>query len=537
MRYRRRRGYIFVFSVIVLAVLLLLGVMSVTIGVNNVKLSHRKEIYAQSLAAAEAGAWTAKSSLENMSTPPTTTQSGSGSLSTGDSFVTYSYTTTPLTPPTGYPNLLLFRIVSTGTTAEGGSVKAVMQVSPTNFAKFAYAERVALPGGWMTTGMRYNGPVHSNDTLSIYWDKSTGHPIFGDVVTSAQSSVNWWDAAHTPQTTTDWQNIFDAGQPALELGVKPLTFPSTSRLQQNRAWVGGLNIASSDTTTNPSPACPTTTGVYVNQLNNNTVPAGIYIVGQCSINFVNNTSGTVSSDGSGNQEIDITQGTTITKVIVNRATNTTTIQKTGDANPTSLTGVPNGMIYCTDNITGIQGDVVDNRVSVNGSGTATGIVATNSWTVATNIASNKTITVSGDLYYHAYHALANNPNDLPPASSTDPSTLCAGMLGLYGYDVQIAGTQPTYNIDAVVMAANGSNGTWQNANPTYTTSGGAVGNMYLTGGVINDESGLFGYFNSSTGAIVEGHTEHYTYDPRVVYMPPPFFPTTGGYNVVAWQII
>jgi len=514
--YRRHRGYIFIFSIVVLAILLILGVMSVTIGVNNMRMSHKKQLYAQSLAAAEAGAWTAKSSLEAQSTPPTLTLTGSGTLPSG---ATYAYTTTPLTPPTGYPWLIRYRVVSTGVAPEGGSVKAVMQVRPTNFSKYSYAERIALAGGWMITGMRYNGPVFSNDTLSIYWDKSTGHPIFGDIVSSAKTSVNWWDASHTPQTTTDWQNIFDAGQTALKLGVKPLTFPTTSRLQQNRAWVGGLNIASTDTTTSPSPAAPTSTGVYINQLNNYTTPAGVYIVGDCSMTFsVNN----------GNQEIDFLQGTTTTKMIVNMTTNLTTIQKTGDTSATTLTGVPNGVIYCTGNVTSVKGTLADNRVAVDGTGTPIGILAHNSWTVATNIAANKTITVTDNLVNNTLPNVNGGPYD--------PANLKSATLGLYGYTVQIDGTKPTYNINAIVMAENGTSGTWQDANPNYTDSSGHAGNMYLTGGVINDTAGLFGHFDSGSGAMTSGHLEHYTYDRRASLFPPPFFPTTGGYDVDAWQI-
>ena len=510
---RRPRGFVFILGIICLLVMIILGLVSINVAINTRRLASNKERNIRAQAAAEAGAWTAKSTLESLSTTPTTTQSGNDTLPNG---ATYSYTAVPLTPPTGYPWLFRFLVTSEGKTPDGGDKFVVAQCQPSNFAKYAYCEQKALSGGWIVTGMRYNGPVHSNDTLAVFWDLSSGHPIFGDVVTSAQSSISWYDSAHTPHTTTDWQNIFDGGQSALKLGVKPLTFPTTSRLQRNRAWVGGLSIAANDTTTNPTPALPTTNGVYLDGNNVGKVQAGIYIAGDCSINCLAN--GT-------NQEFDITQGTTTWKVIVNSSANTTSVQKTGASSPTVYTGIPNGMIYCSGNVTGIQGTLVDNTTTTT-SGTVTGVSYHNAWTVATDVGNNKTITITGNLLYNT------QPNTT--AGPYDPSNLKAATLGLYGQTVQIAGTQPTYSIDAAVMASNGTGGTWSDANPSYTT-GGQPGNMYLTGGVINYQSGLFGYCNAS-GVIIEGHAEHYTYDPRNAAFPPPFFPSTGLYDITSWQI-
>ena len=39
----------------------------------------------------------------------------------------------------------------------------------------------------------------------------------------------------------------------------------------------------------------------------------------------------------------------------------------------------------------------------------------------------------------------------------------------------------------------------------------------------------------SGSTIVSGYSKAYYYDPRMANNPPPYFPTTGLFNVSAWQ--
>ena len=56
-----------------------------------------------------------------------------------------------------------------------------------------------------------------------------------------------------------------------------------------------------------------------------------------------------------------------------------------------------------------------------------------------------------------------------------------------------------------------------------------VGNVTLYGATISNltpymSSGSSGYANRA-----------YIYDPNTLYAPPPFFPTTGEYDVILWE--
>src|SRR5205823_4636920 len=101
-------------------------------------------------------------------------------------------------------------------------------------------------------------------------------------------------------------------------------------------------------------------------------------------------------------------------------------------------------------------------------------------------------------------------------------------------NVKIASTAPaTLTIDGIVMAGAGNtaNGSFYaeqyNARP--------IGVLHLRGGVIQKARGPVGTF--SGGAQATGYAKDYSYDPRMRVQPPPFFPTTGGYDRLSWRRI
>ena len=53
--------------------------------------------------------------------------------------------------------------------------------------------------------------------------------------------------------------------------------------------------------------------------------------------------------------------------------------------------------------------------------------------------------------------------------------------------------------------------------------------------IIQNKRGPIGTFNPSTNTPTSGYTKDYHYDPRMAVDPPPFFPTTGEYDVHSWQ--
>lgn len=58
------------------------------------------------------------------------------------------------------------------------------------------------------------------------------------------------------------------------------------------------------------------------------------------------------------------------------------------------------------------------------------------------------------------------------------------------------------------------------------------GNINLIGGIIQNTRGAVGTF--SGGTIKTGFAKRYKYDDRFLVASPPFFPGTGGYEIVSW---
>jgi hypothetical protein len=60
------------------------------------------------------------------------------------------------------------------------------------------------------------------------------------------------------------------------------------------------------------------------------------------------------------------------------------------------------------------------------------------------------------------------------------------------------------------------------------------GNINLVGGIIQNTRQAVGTFNGSTGKYLSGFAKQYRYDDRFLVASPPFFPGTGGYEIVSW---
>ncbi len=62
------------------------------------------------------------------------------------------------------------------------------------------------------------------------------------------------------------------------------------------------------------------------------------------------------------------------------------------------------------------------------------------------------------------------------------------------------------------------------------------GNLDLLGGVIQYQRGAVGTFSSSSGTpvIKSGFKKNYVYDDRFYLDSPPYYPWTGGYQIVSW---
>jgi hypothetical protein len=239
------------------------------------------------------------------------------------------------------------------------------------------------------------------------------------------------------------------------------------------------------------------------------VTAGIYIRGDSTV--------TLSADAGNNQVVAIKVGGTTTTITVDRASNQTVVT---DTTTTTYSGVPNGVIYSTGSITSLSGTVANNHED------GSQILARNAWTIATDVNSNKDITLTGNLKYQTV-----------PDSTQSDNALCnlrAPILGLVARNVILSSSTPSdMTVDGIVLAGgeNTTAGSFYNAD----YNGALKGYLHLLGGVIQKKRGPVGTFSQSTGQQVTGYNKDYNYDRRVVNHPPPCFPTTGQFDLKSWQ--
>lgn len=446
---------------------------------------------------AESGADQALRWLRSSPYPPLyTTQPFGAGLTLGLG----SYNAT-ITPDPGNSGALLkaYKITSVGT-CNGVSEQVELFAREESFGRYAYftdSEVSSVTGQpiWFYSGDRIRGPAHSNNAngtnFNIYWDPTSTTPIFDQIMTSASGQVNW--SPSTP-STADYAKIFATGANGFQLNVDPISLPSSSDEQKVAAWGASTGF-------------PTTAGVYT------PTGGGIYIVGDATISLQAQKSGvqqfTIGAAGKTyTVTVDMNAGTTTTKVGT-----TTTTTKGGNS----------GVVYSTGNVTSLSGTVSDNTV---GSGNV--ITARNAYTIATDTLAGNGITLSGNLTYKTAYD--------PTLAPADPKNLQPGTLGLFARNIVVAAGAPKkMEIDAVILAGNGAqpDGSfyvqdWDSKTPT--------GTLTVVGGVIQKNRGPVGTFSTAIGgSILTGYAKDYWYDERLADMPPPYFPTTGGYDRISWR--
>lgn len=388
-----------------------------------------------------------------------------------------------------------YTIVATGTSTRHGITKqVVLRVQQQSFALYAYftdQERSSVTNGtiWFYARDRLYGPVHSNDQFHISWDRTAADPIFYDTVSSHATSVDWNPSK--PSSANDWRRVLKGGQGAMTLGVDSIPLPQTSDLQKIAAWGSDSGF-------------PSSTGVYLPAAGSQ-LSAGIYVSGDSQVRFDVDVP-------TGNQVINITQGSKTTTITVDLDGNMTTV-KDASGTTTQYTGIPNGALYSSGNITSLNGTIANNYE--NGAIP----VVRNMWTIATNVAAGKDITITDNLKYQT------EPDSTKPADDT--SNLRAPTLGLVADDIVLASGCPSeMTVDGTLLA----NGSFYYAAWDTTKRN----NLHLLGGVIQRKRGPVGTFGSNNVHLT-GYNKDYHYDPRMVDYPPPFFPTTGQYDVKSWQ--
>ncbi|HVK03595.1 MAG TPA: hypothetical protein VM490_08975 [Armatimonadaceae bacterium] len=414
---------------------------------------------------------------------------------------TYSLTVIPdRDNETAY--LKRFKVISHGTVRQQKrTVEVVLQQA--SFGRYAYFtdQELSVNGSPINfrTGDTIDGPAHSNNSNGTNFRITyTGSdPIFLDSVTAVGTTINY--SPGQPTNEAAFQRIYREGSLGYQLGVAYVPLPSTTDVQREAAWGSASGY-------------PTANGVYLRP----DADGGFYVRGDAAIRF--------SVNGSGNQVITITQGSKVTSLTLDRATKSVTASgPMGPGSPTSASSLGTGVIYCTGNVTSLQGEIADNRV------VGSEIETRSEFTLATDVNAGKDIKVTGNLTYRT------RPDKTLDAWAD--VNLRAGTLGLVARNTTIASTAPqNLEIDAVTLSGseNLSEGSFSVEN--YSTKK-PTGTLKVIGGIIQKKRGAVGTFNSSTGAMTTGYEKDYNYDTRLATHPPPYFPTTGGYERLSWRLL
>ncbi len=207
----------------------------------------------------------------------------------------------------------------------------------------------------------------------------------------------------------------------------------------------------------------------------------------------------------------ITQGSNTRRITVNEDDATTTVFNPADNSSVVYSGKPVGasaagsLIYVEGSITALSGTVQrDTQLT---------------------IASHDDITITNNVLYADYTPAVGTPGNasyVPPSAEGKENLL--GIVSWNG-DVHIAGSAPDdVNIHATIMAENGVF-TVDNYN-----NGDIKGVATLLGGVITNDYGAFGQFNSNTGQTSSGYGRNFVYDQRMQQgYAPPYFPSLATF--------
>jgi len=369
--------------------------------------------------------------------------------------------------------------------------KTILAVAQSDsFAKFAYFtdQEISSPYNtsriWFKTGDVLDGPVHSNDQISVYWgDYADNPPIFQSRVTTAEDV---YYSPEDPNNDADYKEIFLNGAKGLNMHVSNVTFPPNTDAQK-ALCLGGITE-------------PNANGIYL-PTSGGELCGGIFIEGNVKqIRF--------SVDGNNNQVITITQSAVpsdrIATITIDRDDNVTEYDPVKGSTQT-YHSMPKKIIYATSYIRDVAGTIKDRFI----------LISNNNY-------SNNYVEISGDLVYW------KDPRTHPTFT---------GALGIVAPNVYISDDAPSeINIDAAIMAADasGSQGSFYVEN--YDSMP-VKGHINLYGSVVQSVRGPVGTFYSSTGTQASGYLKNYHFDNRFYNSPPPFFPTTTKFTVRFWKNI
>lgn len=364
--------------------------------------------------------------------------------------------------------------------------------SASNYATNQFGNKV-----WYTPTQQFDGPVYDGGPMNILYDDKSTTPIFQSSVQTPNTPV-WSDVqgGTAPTTPADWASIIGSGKSNFSIGGNPVGLPDPA----SNMRIASEAFYGDPTHTTGFPAC---TAVCMNQgraeSGSGTLTTGIYISG-------NSTIGGVSAGST--QTFTITGAFGTYKIKIDFGSNTTTVTK--GSSTATYSGVPsgdspgngNGAIFDDGNTTVQLGTTIQGQYVL---------------TVPDFSSVQNNIYIAGSITYN------------------DPTK---DLLGLWADNVVVTSAASNITIDAAIIAGfptePASSGGFYNFWCKATTcTKGDQGTLTLNGSVMENMRGALGKFISP--GVHVGFDRHIIYDARLASHPPPFYPVTGTYSIIAWD--
>lgn len=419
--------------------------------------------------------------------------------------------------PGGYQRFYL--ISSTGTVVDGNqnhnrTVNVLIQAqSVTTFGSASnYDTNQFGHPVWYTPNQRFNGPVYDGGPMHVEYDDTLTTPIFGSTV-QTPNKPSWYDLnGGGTGNPASWTSIISGGSPNFEVGGNGIGLPDPSKnmVVASEAFYGNdtnLSGFGSCGSKNFGGVCMNsgtaelgggtlTTGIFINQGNKGAAP-------------------TISSSSAGSTDtLTITGSFGTYNIAIDFGTDTTSVCHVPcGGKPTTYIGTPSGDA---------------------GSGSGNGAIFVDG---NANIALGSEFQGQYVIAVPDFSAVNNNINIIGSGDITynDPTK---DLLGIWANNVIMNTTASNVNIYASIIAgypgeaatAGGFYNRYCNAN---TCTAGNQGNLTLTGSLMENMRGALGKFFSLSTWV--GYNRVINYDPRLGSHPPPFYPVTGNYTIIAWD--
>lgn len=425
--------------------------------------------------------------------------------------------------------LVYYEILSTGTETNSGQTRTVDAIVK-SFPYSYYEQFTAGNSGsvYYVSGENFDGPVYNGGTMNV-WYQDPASPIFNSSVQTV-TQPSWFQGAGKSAVSTAnvvWGDVNTGGSSAFQIGASPMELPTfqNNLAVSSEAFYGDANHISQLPT-------PGANGVYINGHSAIAGPAGnlssgLYIQGDVKITPCSGGCGSYS----GNNEV-FTLAPTGSNPIDNKYTlvldysaNTTTIVQVTGCAPSCASVTYSGVLSGQPPAghSGGNGAIfVDGDVNLT-SGTIHGDFAITVPDYTTDNA--HTITLTGSA---------------PGVVYKDQSSTSTDELGIWANDITVnSGTSTGYEFDGSILTgyygestppcgSHCSDGNFSNKN----YNGSVQGTFTFYGGLIQNSNGAMGI--SQSGSLVHGFSRKYKYDPRLAANPPPFFPITNRYDIIAW---